>query len=139
MTDEDADDCLRLFEKVINTKKHLAIMGHYSHPRELGPEIARQAVSNILSTGAQIRMQAPLIRHVNDDPKIWAELWTNGTTLGMTPYYMFIERDTGARHYFEVPLVRCHEIFRGRLAELPLDFEPPCEARKKKPSSGFYT
>ena len=30
----------------------------------------------------------------------------------MIPYYMFVERDTGARGYFEIPLVRCCQIFR---------------------------
>ena len=56
-------------------------------------------------------MQAPLIRHVNDDPRVWAELWSEGVKLGMIPYYMFIERDTGARGYFQVPLARCFEIY----------------------------
>jgi hypothetical protein len=69
-------------------------------------------VRRVGSTGAQLRMQAPLIRHVNDNAQVWAELWREGVKLGMIPYYMFIERDTGARNYFEVPLARCHEIFR---------------------------
>ena len=111
VTDADADDCLRLFEEMIAAGKHLAVMGHYSHPRELAPEIARRAVARIRETGAQIRMQAPLIRHVNDDPRVWAELWSEGVKLGMIPYYMFIERDTGARGYFQVPLARCFEIY----------------------------
>jgi hypothetical protein len=32
--------------------------------------------------------------------------------LGCVPYYMFVARDTGAQHYFSVPLVRAWEIFR---------------------------
>ena len=35
----------------------------------------------------------------------------NQVKLGMVPYYMFIERDTGARHYFAVPLARAHEVY----------------------------
>jgi hypothetical protein len=31
---------------------------------------------------------------------------------GAVPYYMFIERDTGAREYFSVPLVRAVQIYR---------------------------
>ncbi|MEX2301011.1 MAG: hypothetical protein WD733_08755 [Bryobacterales bacterium] len=112
VTDKDADDCLRLFEEVVAAGKHLAVMAHYSHPAELKPEIAREAVRRVGSTGAQLRMQGPLIRHVNDNAQVWAELWREGVKLGMIPYYMFIERDTGARNYFEVPLARCHEIFR---------------------------
>jgi KamA family protein len=112
VSDGDADDLLGLFEEVVATGRQLAVMGHYSHPVELAPDIARQAIARIRSTGAQIRMQAPLIRHVNDDPKLWAELWRTGVQLGLVPYYMFIERDTGARNYFQVPLIRAYDIFR---------------------------
>jgi L-lysine 2,3-aminomutase len=112
VSDEDADDLLRLFEEVVASGRQLAIMGHYSHPVELAPEISRQAISRIRSTGAQIRMQAPLIRHVNDNAESWAELWRTGVNLGLIPYYMFVERDTGARNYFEVPLIRAYDIFR---------------------------
>ena len=32
VTDPDADDLMRLFEQVVDNSKHLALMGHYSHP-----------------------------------------------------------------------------------------------------------
>ena len=32
--------------------------------------------------------------------------------MGMIPYYMFVERDTGPRDYFAVPLARACEVFR---------------------------
>ena len=72
----------------------------------------REALKRIRSSGANIRMQAPVIRHINDDPDVWAQLWRTGVRLGAIPYYMFVERDTGARHYFEIPLVRAWEIYR---------------------------
>ena len=112
VSDADADDCLRLFEEMTAAGRHVAIMGHYSHPVELEPDVSREAVRRIRQTGAQIRMQAPLIKHVNDNPAAWAALWRTGVRLGLVPYYMFVERDTGARNYFEVPLVRCYEIFK---------------------------
>lgn len=112
LSDPDADDCLRLFEEVVAANRHLAIMGHYSHPVELEPEVACEAIRRIRGTGAQIRMQAPLIKHVNDNPEAWASLWRTGVRLGLIPYYMFVTRDTGARNYFEVPLVRVLEICR---------------------------
>jgi len=36
----------------------------------------------------------------------------------MIPYYMFVERDTGPKNYFEVPLVRAQEIFREAFSAL---------------------
>ncbi len=113
VSDPDADDLLRLFEEVTQSGRHLAMMAHYSHPVELEPPIARQAVSRIRSAGAEVRMQAPLIRRVNDRSEVWAELWRTGVRLGMIPYYMFVERDTGPRDYFAVPLARAYRIFRA--------------------------
>ncbi len=112
VSDRDADDLLRLFERVVQAGKNLAIMGHYSHAAELRSPIAQQAVKRIVGSGATLRMQGPLIRHINEDPKSWAELWTTGVRLGAIPYYMFVERDTGPRNYFELPLARAHEIFK---------------------------
>jgi KamA family protein len=121
VTDPDADDALRLFERVANAGRHIAIMVHYSHPRELETPIAQEAIRRIQSAGATVRCQAPLIRHVNDAPDTWVELWTRQVRLGAVPYYMFIERDTGPRQYFEVPLARALDIFRqayGRVSGL---------------------
>lgn len=111
VSDEDADDCLRLFEEIVASGRHLAVMGHFSHPVELGTSVARLAVQRIRSTGAEIRIQSPLIRHINDSPEVWSELWQQGVQMGLVPYYMFVERDTGARSYFEVPLAGALDIF----------------------------
>nr|WP_248287260.1 lysine 2,3-aminomutase [Massilia antarctica] len=113
VTDRDADDLMRLFEKVVASGKNLAIMGHYSHAVELRNPMAQKAVKRIVSTGATLRMQGPLIRHINEDPASWAELWTTGVRLGAIPYYMFVERDTGPSEYFSLPLARAHEIFQS--------------------------
>lgn len=112
LTDGDADDLLRLFEEVRAAGRHLAIMAHSSHPVELSTPEAQAALRRIQSTGAVVRCQAPLIRHVNDDADTWADLWRAQVRLGAVPYYMFVERDTGPKGYFEVPLVRCFDIFQ---------------------------
>ncbi len=116
--DDDADDLLRLFEKVIASGRHLALMAHYSHPRELSTPIAQRAIERIRGTGAVIRCQAPLVRHVNADSDTWAELWRRQVALGVVPYYMFVERDTGPRHYFEVPLAEALCIYTGAVSQV---------------------
>ncbi|MBW4505421.1 MAG: hypothetical protein KME64_02750 [Scytonematopsis contorta HA4267-MV1] len=113
VSDEDADDILRLFERVVASGKHLAIMAHYDHWQEIETKIAQQAISRVRCTGAQIRTQAPLIRQINDTPEVWARMWQTQIKLGCVPYYMFVERDTGAKHYFEIPLIRAWEIFQA--------------------------
>jgi L-lysine 2,3-aminomutase len=117
-TGPDADDVLRLFDRVVRSGKHLAIMAHYSHPVELSTELARHAIRRIRSTGAIIRMQNPVAHRINDDPEVWTDLWRTGVRLGCVPYYMFVARDTGPRNYFEVPLARCWEIYQGAYQRL---------------------
>ncbi|MCB9595827.1 MAG: lysine 2,3-aminomutase [Sandaracinaceae bacterium] len=113
VTDPDADDLMRLFEEVVAAGKHLALMAHFSHPTELDPPVAEVAIQRIRATGAVVRCQAPLIRHVNDDADTWARMWERQVRLGAVPYYLFVERDTGPKHYFEVPLARALSIYRG--------------------------
>jgi KamA family protein len=112
VTDPDADATLALFEEVQQAGKSLAIMAHFSHPRELEPALLNTAVQRIRQTGAVIRTQAPLIRSINDDAESWRTMWRAQVRMGMIPYYMFVERDTGPQDYFAVPLARGYQIFR---------------------------
>ncbi|WP_131737106.1 KamA family radical SAM protein [Actinomadura roseirufa] len=112
VTDPDADDMLRLFEQVVESGKNLAFMAHFTHPRELEPLMVAEACRRIRDTGAIIRTQAPLIRTINDDPAAWETMWRTQTRMGLVPYYMFVERDTGPQDYFAVSLERAYEIFR---------------------------
>jgi KamA family protein len=108
---DDADDLMRLFGEIRAARKDCAIMAHFSLKRELETDVAQQALRHLVSAGATVRTQAPLTRHVNDSADEWAQMWRLQVRLGAVPYYMFIERDTGARGYFEVPLWRAHMIF----------------------------
>jgi L-lysine 2,3-aminomutase len=110
--DPDAAATLRLFEQVQASGRTLALMAHFSHPRELEPPLVAEAVRRIRDTGTVIRTQAPLIRTINDAPQAWSAMWRAQARMGMIPYYMFVERDTGPQDYFAVPLARAHEIFR---------------------------
>jgi KamA family protein len=118
VTDPDADATLRLFEEVVSAGKNLAFMAHFSHPRELEPPVVAEAVRRVRNTGAVIRTQAPLIRSINDDAAVWAGMWRRQSALGMIPYYMFVERDTGPQDYFAVPLARAYELFREAYAQV---------------------
>jgi L-lysine 2,3-aminomutase len=110
-TGPDADDLLRLLESTVAAGRHVAVMAHFSHPRELETVEVRKAIGRLRAAGADIRAQAPLVAHVNDDPALWARMWRLQVELGVHPYYMFVERDTGARSYFGLPLARALEIY----------------------------
>lgn len=112
-TDEDADDLIRLFEKVKSKGINIALMAHFNHPGELKTQAVKDAVKRLIGAGVQIRSQSPVLRNINDNADLWAENWKEQVEMGIIPYYMFIARDTGAQDYFAVSLARTWQIFRS--------------------------
>lgn len=110
--DRDSDDIIELFRKITASGVNLTIQAHFNHPTELSTTAVKDAVSRIRETGAQIRTQSPVLRYINNDPKIWSDMWQKQVDMGMIPYYMFIARDTGSRLFFELPLEECWNIFK---------------------------
>lgn len=111
-TEKDADAIIRNMEKVVKHGKHLAIMLHVNHYREMETEEFVKAVRRLKDIGAVIRTQSPLLRSINDSSAVWAKMWTKQVELDFIPYYMFVTRDTGAQHYFGISLAQAWEIFQ---------------------------
>ncbi|MCD4710599.1 MAG: lysine 2,3-aminomutase [Bacteroidales bacterium] len=111
LTDPDSANLLDLLRRVNDRGIHVALMAHVNHPRELETDAVKEAISRIRETGTQIRSQSPLLKHINDDPAVWADMWKRQVNLGIIPYYMFVARDTGAQSYFGVTLEHAHRIF----------------------------
>ena len=118
VTDDDADDLLVLFEKIIKAGKSVSIMAHYNHWRELETNIAQLAIHRLRQTSVVIRSQAPVLAHINDSADIWARLWKTQVRLGIIPYYMFVERDTGPKNYFEIPLEKTWKIYQQAIGQV---------------------
>lgn len=145
LSDPDAGELLSLFARTVDAGLNLTIQAHFTHPRELLDPTTQKAIRAVRSTGAMVRCQAPLMyvlsqlnstsplesspitftfiatsdinrRHINDHSLTWAEMWRQQTRQGMVPYYMFVERDTGASHYFSVPLASTAQIFAAAYA-----------------------
>lgn len=112
LTDDDAADLLTLFEDVKSAGKHLALMAHFNHTVELSTDAVAEAIKNILQSGAVIRTQSPVLKHINDSSEVWTEMLKKQVSLGCIPYYMFVARNTGAQHYFSIPLIEAWKIFR---------------------------
>jgi len=112
VTDNDSDDFLRLFERIVSKGINLAFMAHFSHPRELETRVVAHAIKRLRNTGAQIRTQSPILKHINDDSDVWAEMWRKQVNHNCIPYYMFVARNTGAQHHFAVTLKEAWDIWR---------------------------
>ena len=111
LTDPDAEEMLDVFRRITDSGLHLAFMSHFNHINELSTDAVGAAIKRVRETGAQIRTQSPILAHINDDAQMWGRMWLKQVNMGCIPYYMFVVRDTGAQHYFGVPLVRAYEIF----------------------------
>lgn len=82
---------------------------HFNHPRELTPEALR-CIDALHSTGATLINQTPLLRRVNDDPEVLAQLLERLTWWGITPYYIFQNRPVAGNADFVVPLRQGYEV-----------------------------
>ena len=110
--DSEADKFLDLFERATKSGLNIAFMSHFNHPNEMKTDAVREAIVRLRNTGLQIRTQSPLLKNINDSSDAWADMWREQVNQNCIPYYMFVARDTGAQHYFEVPLEKAWHIFR---------------------------
>lgn len=110
--EEGGGTILDSFTRANDAGLRVSFMAHFNHHVELTTPAVKEAVKRINATGTRIRTQSPVFRKINDNPDMWAEMWKEQVKQGMIPYYMFIARDTGAQHYFAIPLEECWQIFR---------------------------
>ena len=117
-TDNDSEDLISLFEEITASGLNLSIMAHFTHIKELGTQEVEQAIRRIRNTGAVIRCQSPVLRHINDDSVMWANMWKKQVAMGLVPYYMFVARDTGPKNYFSLSLQKTYKIFSEALRKV---------------------
>ncbi|TVQ20291.1 MAG: KamA family radical SAM protein [Spirochaetaceae bacterium] len=83
---------------------------HFNHEREL-TDTALTALDVLLQSGAILANQTPLLRGVNDDPLVLANLFNRLSYIGVPPYYVFQCRPTLANKDFAVPVEEGYTIF----------------------------
>jgi len=115
---EHGEQLIKKLKLMIKRDKNVTIMAHFSHPRELETKHVIKAIKILRENGIVIRTQAPLIKGINDNADTWKEMWNKQVQMGMIPYYMFIERDTGAHHYFSVSLARAYRLFTDAYSKI---------------------
>jgi L-lysine 2,3-aminomutase len=87
-------------------------MTHFSHPREL-TNIALEAVSKLRKAGAVMANQTPLLRGINDNPQVLAELFRRLSFAGIPPYYVFQCRPASGNYPYAVPIEEGYKIFES--------------------------
>jgi len=116
--DNDAQELLDVFKSITDAGLSLSFMAHFNHFSELKTAAVAKATKAIRETGANIRTQSPLLKHLNDDADMWANMWRKQVDMGMIPYYMFMARETGAQEYFGLTLEEAWNIFRKAYAQV---------------------
>ena len=85
-----------------STRLRAWVVVHVNHPTELPPE-AVAALQRLASAGLSLLAQTVLLRGVNDEAEILAELFERLVDLGVKPYQLHqLDPVSGAAH-FEVP------------------------------------
>jgi len=89
--------------------QRIYVMAHVNHPREMTPEAGR-AFDALHRAGAIVVNQTPVVRGVNDDPKVLGELLDKLSWAGVTPYYFFVNRPVAGNSAFVLPLKKVYRI-----------------------------
>lgn len=98
-------------------EKRIYLMAHFDHPRELTEE-ACAGLAKYLECGVVAVNQCPLIKGINDDPDVLAEMYRKLSFIGVPPYYLFQGRPTAGNEPYEVPIVRGWHVFRDALKQV---------------------
>lgn len=98
--------------------KTLVMVVHANHPNEVAGDCA-PALEALKAAGAQVLNQAVLLKGINDDAEILADLSRRLLRHGALPYYLHqLDRVTGASH-FEVDEGRGLELIAALRGKLP--------------------
>jgi len=85
--------------QALRARRPLWVVVHCNHPNELSPEVD-QALDRLLSAGVPVLNQSVLLRGVNDDAEVLAELGDALVRRGVKPYYLHhTDVVRGAQHF----------------------------------------
>ena len=109
-------DLQAAFRQYSTPRQRIYLMAHFDHPREL-TDLAVEGIDTCIRNGVICVNQCPLIRGINDDPRVLAEMYAKLSYIGCPPYYLFQGRPTAGNEPYEIPLVRGWSIFQQALTQ----------------------
>ncbi|MCM3759827.1 KamA family radical SAM protein [Alkalihalobacillus oceani] len=100
---------LDLIRQYSTAENRIYIMAHINHPVEITEE-AKKAFAALHDAGAIVVNQTPVLKGINDDPDVLAELLDKLSWAGVTPYYFFINRPVAGNNDFVLTLKEAYRI-----------------------------
>lgn len=92
------------------SKKQIYFVIQTDHVREVTPEMI-EAVEKLIKMGIIFNNQTVLLKGVNDDPKVLANLQNKLVSIGINPYYVFQCRPVKrVKNHFQLPLLEGYQI-----------------------------
>ncbi len=101
---------LDLVRRYSTPEKRIYVVTQFNHPREL-TGVAAEALDLLHQAGAVLANQTPLLRGINDDPQVLADLFRKLSWTGNATYYLFQCRPTLGNRHFAVPVEEGYRIF----------------------------
>jgi lysine 2,3-aminomutase len=111
----DDTGLLKMVNKYSSKRKKIYFMTHFVHPREL-TDLAVEAINLLQRAGVKIANQMPLIRGLNDNPEVLAELFAELSFIGAVTYYIFQCRPAVGNKAYTVPIEEGYEIIEAAKA-----------------------
>ncbi len=110
--------CDELLAWLTGTRLTPIVVVHANHPAELDVAVA-SALRRLVEAGVTVLNQAVLLRGVNDNVEVLADLCERLVDLGVLPYYLHqLDPVAGAAH-FDVPEEEGRDIIAALTARLP--------------------
>jgi KamA family protein len=107
-----------LLELLTDSRTKSIVVVHANHPNEIAGDCT-VALRKLVESGLMVLNQSVLLREINDDVEVLAELSNRLIDLGVLPYYLHqLDRVKGAAH-FEVTPERGRELLEELRKRLP--------------------
>ncbi|MGG0716195.1 KamA family radical SAM protein [Robertmurraya massiliosenegalensis] len=102
-------ELLDLIREYSTPEQRIYVMAHINHPVEITYE-AKQGFQALHNAGAIVVNQTPVLKGINDDPEVLAELLDKLSWAGVTPYYFFVNRPVAGNSNFVLTLKELYDI-----------------------------
>ncbi|UOF92019.1 KamA family radical SAM protein [Fodinisporobacter ferrooxydans] len=109
-------ELLETFQEYSQLDRRIYVVTHVSHPREITNE-ALQCFDALQKAGVIMVNQTPILRGINDDADVLAELLNRLAFAGVTPYYFFVNRPVVGNSEFVLPLKKIYRLVEQAKAE----------------------
>ncbi len=103
-------ELLNLLKSFSHENKRIYVITHYVHTQEITNE-SLKCIDSLIKSNVILANQTPLIRGINDNEKVLAELFNKLSYIGVPPYYVFQCRPASGNKIYTVPVEEGYVIF----------------------------